>query len=198
MEFREIKRGNLTITGDIDQLPAGALVRLADSFEELFPQIWARFGEGEMPEIVYAIEGGYDGIAYTSGQKIGLNPRWLQKNPNDTDCMTHELIHAAQRYPKYRPGWLVEGIADYGRGVYGKYNVEAGWSLPETYAGGNLKDGYRTAAAFLLYLEKNEDPEIVDVCNRALQNESYTDALFEERTGKPLETLWEEYTKAGK
>ena len=196
MEFKEIKRGNLTITGDIDLLPAGVLVRLADSFEELFPQIWARFGQGDMPEIRYAIEGEYDGIAYTAGQKIGLNPRWLQKHPQDVDCMTHELIHAAQRYPKYRPGWLVEGIADYGRMVYGKYNDEAGWSLPPKYAGGNLKDGYRTAAAFLVYVEQTADPEIVDVCNRALQNESYTDELFVERTGKSIETLWQEYTES--
>lgn len=192
----ELHFDHLVVTGEIEALPEGALQKLTDTFAAVWPKIWERFGKGEMPEIEYKIKT-HRGIAYTDGHHIGLNPGWLVDHPEDIDCMTHELIHAAQCYPKYDPSWLVEAIADYGRGVYGLYNTEANWKLPEKYKGGKLQDGYRTAAAFLVWIEGKYDPEITDVCNRELQEDTYTPELWVKRTGKTVEALWEEYTRDG-
>ena len=198
MEKKEIRKDGLLVKGDIDALPSETMEKLLRCFDEVFPAIWEKFGAGEKPTIVYEIKRSYKGIAYTAGDHIGLNPGWLVEHPNDIDCMTHELIHAAQGYPHYDPSWLVEGIADYGRDLFGQYNEDAGWHLPRHYRGGKLTDGYGTTAAFLKYVETLPGGSgLVDACNRALQEDRYTPAIFSDMTGKSIEELWADYTKAG-
>ena len=140
-----IRKDGLLVKGDIDALPSETMEKLLRCFDEVFPAIWEKFGAGEKPTIVYEIKRSYKGIAYTAGDHIGLNPGWLVEHPNDIDCMTHELIHAAQGYPHYDPSWLVEGIADYGRDLFGQYNEDAGWHLPRHYRGGKLTVGHDLA-----------------------------------------------------
>lgn len=189
----EIKHGKLTVKGDLDKLPEGVLDKLLAAFDAAYPKIWARFGDGEEKDIVYGIKADYDGIAFTAGSFIGLNPAWMVKNPNDIDCMTHELIHAAQQYPSYQHAWLVEGIADYGRDVYGVCNDLQGWKLPSPDRCRRWQDGYRACAAFLKYLEKKHCEDIVDKLHLALRNETFDTELFVTYTGKTLEELWDAF-----
>lgn len=191
----EIKHGKLTIIGDIEKLPEGCVERLIDAFDRVYPAIWERFGEGEPFDITYKLHE-EAGIAYNAGKTIGLNPLWLVKNPEDIDCMTHELIHAAQHYPTYKHSWLVEGIADYGRGVFGINNEACNWSLPAKYSGGEIKSGYRITAAFLKFVEENYRKDFVDVCHKALREETFTMDLFKEATGLTADELWEAYKNA--
>lgn len=190
----------LKIKGDLDKLPEGKEAELRQVFDSQFPLIWEKFGRGDMPsKIVYNIDAAYDdegGIAYTSGRTVVLNPYWLKRNPNDIDCMTHELIHVAQSYKTYDNSWLVEGIADYGRNMFGVNNAKAGWSLPRKYNGGSLKDGYNTTAAFLVWVEKTYAPDMVDVLNELLKENKYKESIWEEKTQKSIDNLWNEYTKS--
>lgn len=193
----EIKHGKLTVIGDIDALPDGALDRLIKAFDETYLKIWERFGEGEPFDITYSIESEYKGVAYTRhGKHIGLNPAWLTDHPEDIDCMTHELIHAAQHYPKYDYSWLVEGLADYGRDLFGVNNEAANWKLPEKYRGSKMTAGYRSTAAFLKFIEANYCADIIDFIHNALRAQTFTMELFKEKTGYSIEEMWDAYTKA--
>lgn len=193
----EIKHGKLTVIGDIDALPDGALDRLIKAFDETYLKIWERFGEGEPFDITYSIESEYKGVAYTRhGKHIGLNPAWLTDHPEDIDCMTHELIHASQHYPKYDYSWLVEGLADYGRDLFGVNNEAANWKLPEKYKGSKMTAGYRSTAAFLKFIEANYCADIIDFIHNALRAQTFTMELFKEKTGYSIEEMWDAYTKA--
>lgn len=193
----EIKHGKLTVIGDIEMLPEGSVDRLIKAFDETYLKIWERFGDGEPFDITYSIESAYKGVAYTRGGKhVGLNPEWLVKHPEDIDCMTHELIHVAQHYPKYDQPWIVEGLADYGRDMFGVNNEAAKWKLPTGYRGEKMTAGYRSTAAFIKFIEANYCADVVDILHNTLRAGEFTMDTFKEKMGTPIEEMWEAYTKA--
>jgi len=57
--------------------------------------------------------------------------------------------------------------------------------------------GYGDAAAFLIWFEDEYDVEVVPPVNEALKRGRYRADLFEERTGKTIEELWNEYQETG-
>ena len=61
-------------------------------------------------------------------------------------------------------GWLVEGIADYIR----FYHYEPQTKLTLNPRRASYKDGYRTTAMFLAWVEKNQEKGIVRKLNEAL------------------------------
>ncbi len=130
------------------------------------------------------------GIAGTAGARIEAAADWFRKRPEDTGALVHELAHAIQSYPKYHPVWLVEGIADYLR--FWMYEPEARRPKlnPDRI---KYKDGYQPVGAFLAWLEKQYDPQIVNKLNAACRETRYKDDLFVECTKKPLDGLWEEF-----
>lgn len=134
-----------------------------------------------------------DAPAATSGDTIHVNADWIKAHPEDFGMVIHELVHVVQRYPggTDRPGWLVEGIANYIR--WWRYEPEAPRSpiAPET----SYRDGYRTSAAFLAWISAKYDKRIVPRLDRALRDGKYTDAIFEEVTGKTLDSLWDEFQR---
>ena len=133
------------------------------------------------------------GIAGTAGSRIEAAADWFKKRPEDTGALVHELAHAIQSYPKYYPVWLVEGIADYLR--FWMYEPEARRPKlnPDKI---KYKDGYQPAGAFLAWLEKKYDPQIVSKLNAACRETRYTDDLFKDATKKPLDDLWEEFRES--
>ena len=192
----EIKHGKLTVIGDIEKLPEGILDKLIEAFDATYLKIWERFGEGEPFDITYNIRADYEGVAYTRGGKhIGLNPAWMVAHPEDIDCMTHELIHAAQHYPKYDHSWLVEGLADYGRDLFGVNNEAANWKLPEKYKRGEMTSGYRITAAFLKFIEQNYCSDAIDILHNSLRDQTFTMDIFKEKMGVSAEEMWGEYIK---
>ena len=193
----EIKHGKLTVVGDIEMLPEGVMDKLIAAFDETYLKIWERFGEGEPFDITYSIESKYTGVAYTRGGKhVGLNPEWMVKHPEDIDCMTHELIHVAQHYPKYDFAWVVEGLADYGRDMFGVNNEAAKWKLPCGYHGEKMTAGYRSTAAFFKFIEANYCKDAINIMHNALRNQTFTLDTFKEQMGTSLEDLWNAYMKA--
>jgi hypothetical protein len=127
------------------------------------------------------------GIAYTTGARITVVADWIRKHPDDFGLVIHELCHVVQSYPK-GVGWITEGIADYIRNYKfepkppGKVNRKASY-----------KDGYKTAAVFLAWIEKTKDKDFIRKMNEALRTSTYKDELFKEWAGADVDTLWQEF-----
>ena len=54
-----------------------------------------------------------EGIAFTDSNAITVSSHWIEKYPEDIGLIVHEAVHVVQLYPKFEPGWITEGIADY-------------------------------------------------------------------------------------
>lgn len=132
------------------------------------------------------------GVAYTTGATIVIAGGWLEKHPDDYGMVVHELTHVIQAYPGGGPGWLVEGIADYVRFFH--YEPKTKVHIDVNRA--SYRDGYRTTARFLAWVEHSKDKEIVPVLNAALRQKKYSDDLFRTRTGKSLDQLWSEFLES--
>jgi hypothetical protein len=132
--------------------------------------------------------------AYAAGSSITISTKWITEHQDDFGCVIHELTHVIQSYPRGRnkPGWLVEGIADYIR--FWKYEPE--YPRPRIdKEKASYKDSYRTTAAFLAWITSKYDKRIVRTLDKSLRDGTYSDALFEEVTGRNLDALWEEFVK---
>ncbi|HLY11177.1 MAG TPA: basic secretory protein-like protein [Planctomycetota bacterium] len=128
------------------------------------------------------------GIAYTSGAKITVVADWIRKHPEDYGMVIHELCHVVQSYPK-GVGWITEGIADYIR----NFKFEPKPTTPRVNPKSSYKDGYKTAAIFLAWIEKTKDKDIIRKLNEALRTNTYKDDLVKEWTGSDVDALWKEF-----
>jgi hypothetical protein len=133
-----------------------------------------------------AMKEDYQGVAATSGYRITGSVKYFRSHPNDVGAMIHETVHAVQRYQgRNNPGWLIEGIADYIR--FFKYEPGHLGRIDASRA--HYDGSYRVTAAFLAYLTKKYDKELVRKLNKRLREGAYDPEVFRELTGKPLETL---------
>jgi hypothetical protein len=146
------------------------------------------------------------GVAATGGTRITCAVPWFTKNRDGEaiGAVVHEMVHVVQQYGRARrdnpdarpaPGWLTEGIPDYIR-----------WFLYEPQSHGadrvrNAADarhdaGYRTSANFLDYVSSHHGKELVGKLNAALREGRYTDALWQQYTGKQLAELGQAWRDA--
>lgn len=130
------------------------------------------------------------GVGHASGRTITVMSGWIKKHPDDLGLVIHELTHVIQRYKK-TPAWVTEGIADYIRWAVYEGKPLSGFGCPDQPKG--YTKGYRAAAGFLLWLESDLGPGIVSRLNSAARRGEYTDDLFQQATGRPLDALWEMY-----
>ena len=127
--------------------------------------------------------------ANASGSDIALSTSYFTQHPDDMGAIIHEMAHTVQAYPSGEPFWLIEGIADYVRYWMGYQSVTSYAHCPP---GKNYTSGYWCSAAFLEYLEKTYDKDIVTKLDAVLRSGSYNDSLFITYTGKDLPQLWSE------
>lgn len=134
------------------------------------------------------------GVAGTSGDKITIAAAYVRGHTNDFGMVIHELTHVVQAYPKEKegftkPGWLVEGIADYIR----LYHFEPSAPRPHLNPDNtSYCDGYKTAAAFMAWIEKR-NAGIIKRLNAALREGVFKEKLFQDCAGKPLDVLWRDF-----
>jgi hypothetical protein len=175
--------------------------------------MYSRFAAvGQSPtKVTLDIEDGGYGIASASGNQVHIHDQWLQTNPRDYDCLTHEFAHVIQN------GWdgdkceysgYIERFADCCRYLYafedGEYN-DTNWEL-NTISGESTRE---TSVRFLVWLDytySTEDNDLLvkyfDVCrNRNYSSSRWNQAwaeIFEgsELEGKSIETVWNEYAKS--
>ncbi len=192
-----IKKVELTLvfTDNSTGIDATVKQKMIDAFFKVYPQEMARFNANASREVIFAIDTAYKGVAATSGHYVRYNPTWFVKHPEDIDVVTHEVMHIVQAYGRNRvPGWLTEGIADYVRYKYGVNNEAAGWKLTDFKAGQSYTNAYRITARFLVWVEKNKNPETVNKFDAAMRSGKYSDEMWKELTGKTVDELWQEYS----
>jgi hypothetical protein len=101
------------------------------------------------------------------------------------------MVHVVQAYGGRKvPGWLVEGIADYFR--FWIYEPKAPRHRVDPQRS-RYTDGYQVTGAFLAWLVKTYDKDIVAKLNAACRQGKYQDKLFQDYTGKDLDALWKEF-----
>ena len=130
--------------------------------------------------------------AFRNAEGLTINTDWITKHPDDFGMIIHEMTHAIQDYHgvPQGAGWLTEGIADYIR--YWHYEPEVPHRRIDP-AKASYRDGYSTTGAFLASLMVKYDRRTVRRLDAALRAGKYTDAIFEEITGKALDPLWSEF-----
>jgi hypothetical protein len=133
--------------------------------------------------------------AYATGGTIVISADWVRKHPDDFGMVVHELTHVIQNYGRAkgpRPGWLVEGIADYVRFIHYEPRVKIRVNPRKA----SYRDGYRTSAKFLAFAERQHDKELVRKLNAALRKGEFRDELFRTYTTRTLDELWTEFIAA--
>ncbi len=151
--------------------------------------------EGLKPKktLTLVFKRGIDAPAYASGGNITIKVEWITQHPDDFGMVIHELTHIVQSYGGRRgnrPGWLVEGIADYVR--WWRYEPEAP-RTPIRIETAKYTDSYRTTAWFLAWITGKYNRSLVALLDRALRDGTYSDDLFKTATGKTVDELWSEF-----
>ena len=132
------------------------------------------------------------GVADTSGNRIRIAADWIKKHPEDRGMVIHEMTHIIQSYPPTRAGWLVEGVADHVR--FFRFEPETKVTLRDLDRA-SYRDGYRTTALFLDWVQRTYDEDLVVKLNAALRRGEYAPELFKTATTKTLDDLWAEFVK---
>ena len=170
---------------------------------EMYPKVLAVLADdtSTLPQQFHIIfkkhtSGGAPGT--TLGTTIRLNAGWLTDNPGYLEAIvSHEMAHVAQHYKWYDsskiPWYWREGIADYVRYKLGYTN---GWGCPQCSAEfPHYTSGWSCAGAFLLYLEKTYDSNVVRQLNTELRRGAYSEQFFPRATARGLDELWAEFQK---
>ena len=128
----------------------------------------------------------YKGVAAAGNGRITGSVAYFEKHKQDQGAMIHETIHVIQRYRRRgNPGWLVEGVADYMRCFF----FEPGHVRPVNPDTAKYDQSYQVTATFLDYVTRTYDRDLVKKLNKAMREGTYDKAIFERVTGKPIETL---------
>ena len=144
--------------------------------------------------------------ASAGGGGVNLNADWFRKERDREapGAVVHELVHLVQNYglakrtnpkPSATPGWVVEGIADYVRWFLFEPETGGAAITPQSFARARYDASYRVSANFLEWATRTCDKDLVRKLNAAAREGRYSDALWQEWTGKPLEALGEAWRR---
>lgn len=198
-----IKKGyQLTLKNNDPNLSPEFKKNITDRFFSVYPKMLKQYNPkaSKKVTIVFSNED-TDHPAHAGNNEITVFTKFFTKpgRDKDLDVIVHEGFHLVQSYPdsKDTPGWLVEGIADYVREIYGQSNAECGWKLPATLddRGNKYRASYRTTARFLLWLELKVKKGIVKTLDDKCRTATYTDAVWKRETNKTVDELWDDYVK---
>jgi RNA polymerase sigma factor (sigma-70 family) len=115
---------------------------------------------------------------------------YFKENPDDVGALVFVTAAVVQSYhQRNNPRWLVEGVADYVR--YFKYEPGKLGRLSPDQA--RYDGGYAVTAAFLAYLTRKYDRDIVRKLNQVMRDGEYNEAVFKKLTGKTVEELDKEW-----
>lgn len=170
--------------------------RSYDLIYSVYKDVFDYFNDGEYePVTLYFTVNDYS-PAYSDSQDIYLASTYMLSNPKDVDCITHELIHCAQNYGDVgNYTWLMEGLTDYGRYLFGRHNEDCGWKLPSYNASQKYTDSYTVTAAFLKFVTDNYCEDLPHIINQMFKKGGYDASIWETNAGYTLEELWERYSK---
>jgi hypothetical protein len=163
--------------------------------EEWYPKVSAMLpspGFSPPAELTLVFKKDMKGVAEASGNRIRIAADWVKKHPEDKGMVIHEMTHVIQSYPPSRAGWLVEGVADHVRFFRFEPETKVVISNPDR---ASYRDGYRTTARFLDWVQNTYDGNLLRTLNAALRRGEYNADLFRTATSKSLDELWGEFVK---
>lgn len=198
-----IKNGyQLTLKNNDPNLSQEFKKNIEERFFLVYPKMLDHFNPKatKIVTIIFSNED-TDHPAHAMNNEITLFTKFFTNHgrEKDIDVIVHEGFHLIQAY-KYNentPEWLVEGIADYVREIYGVSNESSGWVLPKILddQGNKYKASYRTAARFLLWIDLKVKKGIVETLDDKCRTGTYTDAVWKKETNKTVDELWDDYIK---
>jgi predicted alpha-1,2-mannosidase len=199
--------GQCTITintADAPDLSDWARSKLAPVLAEWYPKIVALLPSDGFtaPSHYTVIIKPMDGVAATRDKVVSVSQKWIQDQIHGEalGSVVHESVHVVQQFGAYgysdeAPGWIMEGTADYIRWM--KYEPQShGADLHYLRHLGkhfHYDDSYRTTANFLDWVTKKYDPNIVTQLNAAMRTGKYVASLWQDYTGKTVQTLGAEW-----
>lgn len=168
--------------------------RFVDMYFTQYPKLVTKYNTASPKAVTFLIDKSYKGVAEASGTSVRFNPAFFNKNNEDLDAITHELMHLVQGYGETKaPSWVTEGIADYVRGTYGINNVKGKWAMPDLDEKHNYDNSYRITARFFVWITQHYDSEFITKLDALIRNKNYTDNSWKDLSGKTLSELWAEY-----
>ncbi len=212
----EIFTLNINLSGASGYTTPEQIVTVAKLFWYCYPQMYARFAISTTPtNITIKFEdSGYE-VASAGGSQIHIHDQWLKNNPQDFDCLTHELAHIIQSgwdgnyCPAYgEDTFMIERFADYCRYLYafkGGYYNDTVWELQSI----SSENTYYKSVRFWVWLDytySTADADIMKRIQTAVTSKTYGNDAWEptgeawtvmfegtNAAGKDLNTLWDEY-----
>lgn len=182
---------------DYNEFPTmGIFIKeVAKLCEDNYPKISQRLANDKLqpPYLIIFKKKLVDKAGEVRQSIINLSGGWFTAHPEDLGTIIHEMTHVVQNSSVDQPFWLIEGIADYIR-YWLDYSTFLNY--PHCEFGEHYTSGYECSAAFLRYVEKVYNKDIITKLNLALRENNYTDSLFKSFTGKTLEELWQECKEA--
>jgi len=187
-------KSKLIIISSDAKLSKETVKKLAQTFVQVYPALTLRFNPSSSRKIILLLDTVYKGIAGTKGDIVRINSKWLIRHPQETDVLTHELMHVVQNFPiDVKLTWIKEGMADYVRYKIGLNNINAKWKLPPLTQEHNYVNSYRVAAKFFVWLEQRYGGLLIDHLNSTLFQQGYSAAFWSLETGRTLDQLWSDY-----
>lgn len=198
-----IKNGyQLTLKNKDPKLSQEFKNNIAERFFIVYPKMLQHFNPKASKNITIIFsDEDVDHPAHAMNNEITIFTKFFTRpdREKDLDVIVHEGFHLVQayKYSENTPSWLVEGIADYVREIYGVSNETSGWSLPKTLddKGRKYEASYRTTARFLLWIDRKIKKGIVDTLDIKCRKGTYTNAIWKNETGKTIDELWGDYIK---
>ena len=186
-----------------------ALEGYVDKVVELLDGKGAKWTRGE---VVLTLDPRYKGAAeaLSEEKRITLGMKFARDFPDEVKgACVHEFAHVVQDYRptegrarpyKAPPSWLVEGIADWVR--WCNYEGEEGRKGVYRMARENPKhdDSYKITAAFLDYVVRKYDPDLVMKLNGICREGKYGENVWVTLTGKSRQSLaaeWKRFLRGG-
>lgn len=166
---------------------------------DVYKNVFDYFNYGEYEDVTLFFTVKDYSPAYSDCVDIYLASEHMLANAKDVDCITHELIHCAQDYISVWENdvWLMEGLTDYGRYLFGLHNEDCGWALPEYDVYQHYTDSYTTTAAFIKFVTDNYCEDMPHIINKMFKEpDGYDDSIWKTNTGYTIDELWELYAKS--
>jgi predicted alpha-1,2-mannosidase len=168
--------------------------RFIEQYFTQYPKLFNKYNSESPKEVLFFIDDKYTGVAEASGNRVRFNPAFFNKNLEDLDAITHELMHLVQQYGYSNcPGWVTEGIADYVRAIYGINNVKGGWTMPDVLPTHSYNNSYRITARFFIWITQNYKSDFITTLDGMIRQKKYSENTWKELTGKSVEELWKDY-----